>query len=519
MVQEIESKGESSQSALKDLVCILKQMGSHAEATATIVRYRAAWPDDDRMQESLDNMLLDLFKHARNLEGQIAVTGQLINYSQKALAEGRTGWMIRTAGCKNTVSVHRRLSTLYRLRGQAQMQSGAWAEAEISLSRALHHERLHVKEEDLSINIDRGACLIATGRLIEAQDLLLHVAATASKVIDAPHKGVGGSSVGTVRRVGLALRALVDVLTKFSGGVRRVARELERTAVVVGGNEPGSGDGDGVVLGQFADDEDDADEEVPEDGPIDEEGEKKKKADENVDAEAKTETSKAKSAETEATIEAKTDDAEEGHKPAAHPTAATKTTTYPTSTSRRPRSPPRRARTGPIAAITGARGTRSGWIRCYSPRSITSGARDPRRGWDLFSLKAKQSRRKVEAHGARGYVRVGSRQGRRGDGRQRGGRSRHRRRRRRRRRRDRRARRRRRRVEPTPCRRSRRRRREDCAGRAGARASHPRLRRRRANLRRARVGDGQTERHRRRSRRPGRSTCSTLVQQAVQLVG
>ena len=312
MVQEIESKGESSQSALKDLVCILKQMGSHAEATATIVRYRAAWPDDDRMQESLDNMLLDLFKHARNLEGQIAVTGQLINYSQKALAEGRTGWMIRTAGCKNTVSVHRRLSTLYRLRGQAQMQSGAWAEAEISLSRALHHERLHVKEEDLSINIDRGACLIATGRLIEAQDLLLHVAATASKVIDAPHKGVGGSSVGTVRRVGLALRALVDVLTKFSGGVRRVARELERTAVVVGGNEPGSGDGDGVVLGQFADDEDDADEEVPEDGPIDEEGEKKKKADENVDAEAKTETSKAKSAETEATIEAKTDDAEEG---------------------------------------------------------------------------------------------------------------------------------------------------------------------------------------------------------------
>ena len=293
MVQEIESKGESSQSALKDLVCILKQMGSHAEATATIVRYRAAWPDDDRMQESLDNMLLDLFKHARNLEGQIAVTGQLINYSQKALAEGRTGWMIRTAGCKNTVSVHRRLSTLYRLRGQAQMQSGAWAKAEISLSRALHHERLHVKEEDLSINIDRGACLIATGRLIEAQDLLLHVAATASKVIDAPHKGVGGSSVGTVRRVGLALRALVDVLEKFSGGVRRVARELERTAAVVGGGEQGAGDGDGVVLGQFVnDDEDDA----GEDGPINEE----KKAEENVEAEAKTEIEAKRTTEIEA---------------------------------------------------------------------------------------------------------------------------------------------------------------------------------------------------------------------------
>ena len=115
---------------------------------------------------------------------------------------------------------------------------------------------MHVKEEDLSINIDRGACLIATGRLIEAQDLLLHVAAAASQVIDAPHKGVGGSSVGTVRRVGLALKALVELLEKFSGGVRKVARELERTAAVVSGGQ-GVVDGDGETLGQFEDDDDD----------------------------------------------------------------------------------------------------------------------------------------------------------------------------------------------------------------------------------------------------------------------
>jgi AAA ATPase containing von Willebrand factor type A (vWA) domain len=95
----------------------------------------------------------------------------------------------------------------------------------------------------------------------------------------------------------LALRALVDVLEKFSGGVRRVARELERTAAVVGGGEPGSGDGDGVVLEQFADDEDD---EEGEDGPIKERGEEEKKAEEkkaeeNVEAEAaKTEIEAAK---------------------------------------------------------------------------------------------------------------------------------------------------------------------------------------------------------------------------------
>ena len=64
----------------------------------------------------------------RPSDGQIEVTGNLIAYSLKALSEGRTGWMIRTAGCKNTVSVHRRLSTLFRLRGQAQMQRGQWEE-------------------------------------------------------------------------------------------------------------------------------------------------------------------------------------------------------------------------------------------------------------------------------------------------------------------------------------------------------------------------------------------------------
>ena len=111
----------------------------------------------------------------------------------------------------------------------------------------------------------------------------------------------------------MALRALVDVLEKFSGGVRRVARELERTAAVVGGGEQGAGDGDGVVLGQFVnDDEDDA----GEDGPINEE----KMAEENVEAEAKTEIEAKRTteieanrateieAEIEAEMEAKTDE-------------------------------------------------------------------------------------------------------------------------------------------------------------------------------------------------------------------
>jgi len=233
MESEIRTGGESARSALKDLVCILKQQGAHAEATRAILAHRDRWSNDARMQESLDNMLLDLYKHARDLEGQIVVTGHLIAYSRKALAEGRTGWMIRTAGCKNTVSVHRRLSTLYRLRGQAEMQSGRWADAEASLTTALAHERSHTDAEDMGVNIDLAACRIAVGKPLEARDVLVRVAESASTAMESRRKSVGGSSVGTARRVGLALAALTELLGRFAAEAREVADHLERTAAVV----------------------------------------------------------------------------------------------------------------------------------------------------------------------------------------------------------------------------------------------------------------------------------------------
>ena len=90
--------------------------------------------------------------------------------------------MIRTAGCKNTVSVHRRLSSLYRLRAPGADAIRAWARPR-SPSGA-HHERLHVMLDDLSINIDRGACRRAglrrrgRGRLLAIGDgnLLIRLA-------------------------------------------------------------------------------------------------------------------------------------------------------------------------------------------------------------------------------------------------------------------------------------------------------------------------------------------------------
>ena len=233
MESEIRTGGESARSALKDLVCILKQQGAHADATRAILAHRHRWSNDARMQESLDNMLLDLYKHARDVEGQIVVTGHLIAYSRKALAEGRTGWMIRTAGCKNTVSVHRRLSTLYRLRGQAEMQSGRWADAEASLTTALAHERSHTDAEDMGVNIDLAACRIAVGKPLEARDVLVKVAESASTAMESRRKSVGGSSVGTARRVGLALAALTELLGRFAAEAREVADHLERTAAVV----------------------------------------------------------------------------------------------------------------------------------------------------------------------------------------------------------------------------------------------------------------------------------------------
>ena len=55
-------------------MCILKQMGRHDDAVRAIERYRGAWPMDERLQESLDNMLLDLYKHSRDLGAFSSIT-------------------------------------------------------------------------------------------------------------------------------------------------------------------------------------------------------------------------------------------------------------------------------------------------------------------------------------------------------------------------------------------------------------------------------------------------------------
>ena len=49
-------------------------MGRHDDAVRAIERYRGAWPMDERLQESLDNMLLDLYKHSRDLGAFSSIT-------------------------------------------------------------------------------------------------------------------------------------------------------------------------------------------------------------------------------------------------------------------------------------------------------------------------------------------------------------------------------------------------------------------------------------------------------------
>jgi hypothetical protein len=113
------------------------------------------------------------------------------------------------------------------------------------------------------VNIDRAACVIATGRLLEARDLLVRTAAAAAAAGNVPGNaaaggggevpgsggapfrgGVGGSSVGTTRRVALALRALGDLLERFTTEVKDAAKALQ-----VSLPQPGGG---GATVGEAA---------------------------------------------------------------------------------------------------------------------------------------------------------------------------------------------------------------------------------------------------------------------------
>uniref|UniRef100_A0A0D9X432 4-coumarate--CoA ligase n=1 Tax=Leersia perrieri TaxID=77586 RepID=A0A0D9X432_9ORYZ len=159
------NSGDRIESALKDMATVLKQANRSEEAIEAIRSFRDRCPNE--AQESIDNILLDLYKKCGRTKEQIEMLTVRLRIVDEELASGR--WKTKMSKSHGRVVYLSLRDEKARLLGNlawAYMQSENYDEAEMLYRQALAIEADYNKECNLAI------CLIKTGKVAEAKYLL-----------------------------------------------------------------------------------------------------------------------------------------------------------------------------------------------------------------------------------------------------------------------------------------------------------------------------------------------------------
>ncbi|CAH2064404.1 unnamed protein product [Thlaspi arvense] len=168
--------GDRVDSALKDMAIVMKQQDRAEEAIEAIKSLRLRC--SDQAQESLDNILLDLYKRCGRLDDQIGLLKHKLFLIQKGLAfNGKRTKTARSQGKKFQVSVEQEATRLLGNLGWALMQRDNFVEAEDAYRRALSI----APDNNKMCNL--GICLMKQGRIDEAKETLRRVKPA---VVDGP---------------------------------------------------------------------------------------------------------------------------------------------------------------------------------------------------------------------------------------------------------------------------------------------------------------------------------------------
>ncbi|KAK6150277.1 hypothetical protein DH2020_015209 [Rehmannia glutinosa] len=160
--------GDRVDSALKDMAIVMKQQNRAEEAIEAIKSLRTRC--SDQAQESLDNILLDLYKRCGRLDDQIALLRHKLFLIQQGMAfNGKRTKTARSQGKKFQVSVEQEATRLLGNLGWALMQQNNYIEAEEAYRRAL----LLAPDNNKMCNL--GICLMKQGRIGEAKETLRRV--------------------------------------------------------------------------------------------------------------------------------------------------------------------------------------------------------------------------------------------------------------------------------------------------------------------------------------------------------
>ncbi|CAI5533963.1 unnamed protein product [Closterium sp. Naga37s-1] len=157
--------GDRVDSALKDMAIVMKQQNRPEEAIEAIrsLRHKCS----EVAQESLDNVLLDLFKRCGRLDDQVALLKHKLDMIRQGVAfNGKRTKTARSQGKKFQVSIEQEATRLLGNLGWAYMQLGNYVAAESVYRKALR------VEADSNKVCNLGICLMKQARIVEARALL-----------------------------------------------------------------------------------------------------------------------------------------------------------------------------------------------------------------------------------------------------------------------------------------------------------------------------------------------------------
>lgn len=157
--------GDRVDSALKDMAVVMKQLNRSDEAIEAIKSFRHLSPPES--QESLDNILVELFKQSGRIEEEIGLLQHKLKQVEEGMAfSGRKTKMARSQGKKIQITVQKEYSRLLGNLAWAYMQHGDFKPAEEHYRKALSFEADKNKQCNLAV------CLMHMNKLTEAKFLL-----------------------------------------------------------------------------------------------------------------------------------------------------------------------------------------------------------------------------------------------------------------------------------------------------------------------------------------------------------
>ncbi|KAK8565220.1 hypothetical protein V6N13_020346 [Hibiscus sabdariffa] len=160
--------GDGVDSALKDMAVVMKQLNRSEEAIEAIKSFRSRC--SKQAQESLDNVLIDLYKKCGKVDEQIdLIKRRLRLIYQGEIFNGKPTKTARSHGKKFRVSVKQETSRLLGNLGWAYMQKSNYLTAEVVYRKA------QMIDADANKACNLGLCLIKQGRFDDAGLILRDV--------------------------------------------------------------------------------------------------------------------------------------------------------------------------------------------------------------------------------------------------------------------------------------------------------------------------------------------------------